>query len=136
MNYYTEIKNTKEYDVIIAGSGPAGISAAIMSGRNRVPEKIHTKKRLYNSLRLSCAKGNWRSSSFGKKHFRNSYGTFKFQSYAHLRRHRWSRRNCRSNSLQKKYSSPPRWCKRNSKIFISNLNNVNFSLKMLYNIVL
>ena len=58
MNYYTEIKNTKEYDVIIAGSGPAGISAAIMSGRNRVPEKIHTKKRLYNSLRLSCAKGN------------------------------------------------------------------------------
>ncbi len=34
MEFHTEIKTIKEYDVIVAGSGPAGIGAAIMSGRN------------------------------------------------------------------------------------------------------
>lgn len=33
MNFSTKIEKTKEYDVIVAGSGPAGIGAAIMSGR-------------------------------------------------------------------------------------------------------
>ena len=33
MDFYPEIKKTKEYDVIIAGSGPAGMAAAIMAGR-------------------------------------------------------------------------------------------------------
>ena len=34
MKFCTEIENIKEYDVIVAGSGPAGIAAAVMSGRN------------------------------------------------------------------------------------------------------
>ena len=33
MDFYPEMKKTKEYDVIIAGSGPAGMAAAIMAGR-------------------------------------------------------------------------------------------------------
>lgn len=33
MNFSTKIEKTKEYDVIVAGSGPAGIGAAIMAGR-------------------------------------------------------------------------------------------------------
>jgi len=33
MEFQTDITYTKEYDVIVAGSGPAGIGAAIMAGR-------------------------------------------------------------------------------------------------------
>lgn len=33
MNFSTKIEKTKEYDVIVAGSGPAGIGAAIFAGR-------------------------------------------------------------------------------------------------------
>ncbi len=34
MLYSAQITNTKEYDVIVAGSGPAGIGAAVAAGRN------------------------------------------------------------------------------------------------------
>lgn len=34
MEYCVKIEKTKQYDVVVAGSGPAGIAAAIMSGRS------------------------------------------------------------------------------------------------------
>lgn len=34
MEFKIDIKNEKEYDVCVAGSGPAGIAAAVMAGRN------------------------------------------------------------------------------------------------------
>ena len=34
MNFCTKVSNIREYDVIVAGSGPAGTAAAVMSGRN------------------------------------------------------------------------------------------------------
>lgn len=34
MLYSANITSTKEYDVIVAGSGPAGIGAAVAAGRN------------------------------------------------------------------------------------------------------
>lgn len=40
MEYCSEIKNIKEYDVIVAGSGPAGVAAAIMAGRQGVKTLI------------------------------------------------------------------------------------------------
>ena len=40
MKFSTEIKNTKDYDVIVAGSGPAGVAAAIMAGRHGVKTLI------------------------------------------------------------------------------------------------
>lgn len=40
MEFTTNITNTKEYDVIVAGSGPAGIAAAIMAGRQGVKTLI------------------------------------------------------------------------------------------------
>ena len=33
MDFCAKVENTKEYDVIVAGSGPAGVAAAIMAGR-------------------------------------------------------------------------------------------------------
>lgn len=33
MDYHAKIEHTKNYDVIVIGSGPAGVAAAIMSGR-------------------------------------------------------------------------------------------------------
>lgn len=34
MDYCTKIENSKKYDVIVVGSGPAGIGAAVSAGRN------------------------------------------------------------------------------------------------------
>lgn len=40
MEFRTKISQTKEYDVIVAGSGPAGVGAAIMAGRQGVKTLI------------------------------------------------------------------------------------------------
>lgn len=40
MVFHTDITSIKEYDVIVAGSGPAGIAAAIMAGRQGVKTLI------------------------------------------------------------------------------------------------
>ena len=36
MEFHTKISKRKDYDVIVAGSGPAGVAAAIMAGRQGV----------------------------------------------------------------------------------------------------
>ena len=40
MEFCTKISKTKEYDVIVAGSGPAGMAAAIMAARQGVKTLI------------------------------------------------------------------------------------------------
>ena len=40
MNFQVEVSKIKEYDVVVAGSGPAGMAAAIMAGRQGVKTLI------------------------------------------------------------------------------------------------